>query len=78
MPYNVIRIGSLVTYRDENTKQEHTVSLTWPLDADISKAQISVATPVGAALIGLSENAIIDWETNKGELRYLTVLNVKN
>ncbi len=78
MPHNVIRIGSIVTYRDENTKQEHTVSLTWPSDADISKVQISVATPVGAALIGLSEKASIDWKTNKGQLRHLTVLNVKN
>ena len=78
MPDGVIRIGSMVTYRDENTKQDHSVCLSWPSDADISEKRISVVTPVGAALIGLAEGASIDWETNSGQVRHLTILSVKN
>lgn len=46
--------------------------------ADIEKKRISVLTPIGAALIGLAEGASIDWETNSGQIRQLTVLKVKN
>jgi len=34
-------------------------------------------TPVGAALIGLSKNQSIDWETPARERRSLTVLSVQ-
>jgi regulator of nucleoside diphosphate kinase len=35
-----------------------------------------VLTPIGAALIGLSVNQSIEWETPLGERRLLTVLHV--
>ena len=43
---------------------------------DIAHGRISVLTPVGAALIGLSAGDSITWETRKGEVRRLTVLNI--
>lgn len=46
------------------------------MSADIEKRRISILTPVGAALIGLAEGASIDWETNSGETRHLTILKV--
>ena len=78
MPSDVITIGSEIKYRDEILNKDHTVFLVFPIDADIAKQCVSVLTPIGAALIGISKGASIDWETNSGELRHLTILDVKN
>ena len=40
--------------------------LVFPGQADISKGKISILTPVGAALIGLSEGQSITWSTRDG------------
>ena len=70
-------MGSEVEFRDDTTGKVQTVMLVYPGDADISQARISVLTPVGAALIGLSAEDSITWETRTGELRQLTVLKVR-
>ena len=54
-----------------------TVTLVYPRDADISRGRVSVLTPVGAALIGVSAGDSITWETRTGELRKLTVLKIR-
>jgi regulator of nucleoside diphosphate kinase len=61
----------------DTTGKVQTVMLVYPGDADISQAKISVLTPVGAALIGLSVEDSITWETRTGEIRQLTVLKVR-
>lgn len=76
MPADVVNIGSEVTYRDDISGSDHTVTLVLPAEANISEGRVSVLTPVGAALIGLSEGASIDWETNAGERRQLTIIQV--
>jgi regulator of nucleoside diphosphate kinase len=70
-------MGSRVRFRDDVTGQERTLTLAYPEDADISSGRISVLTPVGAALIGLSVGQSIEWETASGGLRSLTVLEVR-
>lgn len=76
MPADVVNIGSEVRYRDEVTGREQTVTLVLPADVDIDDGRISVLTPIGAALIGLSSGAGIGWDTREGEERRLTVLGV--
>jgi len=76
VPASVVNMGSEVTYRDNSTGGEETVTLVFPKDADISKRRISVLTPIGAALIGLSEGARFDWTTRDGKLRALTIMKV--
>lgn len=76
MPADVVNIGSEITYRDDMSGRDHTVTLVLPVGANISEGRVSVLTPVGAALIGLSEGASIDWETNAGERRQLTIIRV--
>ena len=51
--------------------------LVYPDQAEVAAGRISVLTPVGAALIGLSKNQSIDWETPARERRSLTVLSVQ-
>lgn len=76
MPANVIGIGSSVTYRDETTGQERTVTLVYPEDADIAERRISVMTPIGVALLGLAEGAGFHWDTRDHQRRMLTVIGV--
>jgi regulator of nucleoside diphosphate kinase len=70
-------MGSEVEFRDDSTGKVQTVTLVYPNDADISQRRISVLTPVGTALIGLGAGDSITWETRNGELRQLTVLQVR-
>ncbi|MBK3406742.1 nucleoside diphosphate kinase regulator [Methylorubrum populi] len=69
-------MGCRVEFRDDTTGKVQTVTLVYPGEADIGQGRISVLTPVGAALIGLSKGQSIDWATRTGETRRLTVLEV--
>ncbi|MFJ5368085.1 nucleoside diphosphate kinase regulator [Bosea sp. CER48] len=71
------RIGSQIVYRDESTKRETTVTLVWPQDADIEKNRVSVMTPIGVALIGMAADRSIDWTTRSGDVKRLTVLEIR-
>jgi regulator of nucleoside diphosphate kinase len=51
--------------------------LVYPKSADIEAGRISVLTPIGAALIGLSAGQAISFATPSGELRSLTVVEVR-
>ncbi len=73
----LVAMGSRVTFRDDVTSQVRTVTLVYPDEADLAEGKISVLTPVGAALIGLSVNQSIEWETVSGGRRSLTVLTVE-
>lgn len=70
------RMGSRVDFRDNATGRTQSVTLVYPGEADIEQGKISVLTPIGAALIGLSMGQSIDWETRSGALKRLTVLAV--
>ncbi|AVO39691.1 nucleoside diphosphate kinase regulator [Pukyongiella litopenaei] len=76
MPANVVSIGSTVTYRDESTGIERTVTLSYPEDADIAQQRVSVVTPIGVALLGLTEGAVFHWDTRANQRRMLTVIRV--
>ena len=71
MPADVVNFGSEVTYRDEATGRAYTVKLVMPHDADVRARRVSVLTPVGTALIGRAEGAVIDCEFPVGKVRQL-------
>jgi len=75
-PPGVVGMGTAVAYRDDVTGNERTVTLVFPDEADLAAGKISVLTPVGAALIGLSAGQSIEWRTPGGGVRSLTVLRV--
>ena len=77
MPANVVTIGSTVTYRDDGNGQEKSATLVYPEDADISKLRVSVMTPIGVALLGLTEGASFHWDTRDHQRRLLTVTRVE-
>lgn len=77
IPDNVVRMGSTVTYRADDG-DERSVTLVFPADADISEGRISILTPIGTALLGLSPNQSIEWIARDGRRHALTVLAVHN
>ena len=70
---DLVAMGSRVTFRDNTTGQTRTVTLVYPEDADVAQNRISVLTPIGAALIGLSVGQSIEWQTLEKQSRSLTV-----
>ena len=79
----VVAMGSEVEFRDDATGRSRTVNLVYPDQqrdasdqADLDDGKLSVLSPVGAALIGLSVGQSIEWETPTGDRRSLTVLSV--
>jgi regulator of nucleoside diphosphate kinase len=73
-----VRMGSQVRYCDDKTGDIRDVVLVYPHEADISLKRISVLTPVGAALIGLSVGQVIEFQTPGHQRRSLTILDVSD
>ena len=74
----VVRMGSQVRYCDDKTGEVRDVVVVYPHEADIALKRVSVLTPVGAALIGLSVGQHIEFRTPGHNKRSLTVLGVSN
>jgi regulator of nucleoside diphosphate kinase len=72
----VVRMGSQVRFCDDRTGEVRDVVLVYPHEADITLRRVSVLTPVGAALIGLSVGQAIEFQTPGHGKRSLTVLGV--
>ncbi len=71
----IVRMGTTLRYSTD-AGEDRTVTLVFPHDADISAGKISILTPIGVALIGLSAGQSIDWEARDGRIRRLTVESV--
>ena len=75
-PRDAVNIGSWVTYTDRATEHGRTVQLVYPEEADIAEGRVSVLTPIGAALLGLSPGQRMRWLTRTGAPRDLVVTAV--
>jgi len=76
IPPDTVTMGSAVRYRDGETGQIFTVTLVYPEAEDRAASRISVLSPEGAALIGLSEGQSIRYVTPAGRRKWLVVLSV--
>ena len=72
----LVAMESEVTFRDDISGQERSVTLVYPETANVDAGRISILTPIGAALIGLSVGQTIEFQTPGGRWRSLTVLKV--
>ena len=77
IPSDVVTMGSDVTFVDAKSGAERTVRLVYPGDADISTGRISILTPIGAGLIGLSVGQSINWPDRSGDDHMLTIVAVR-
>ena len=74
----LVVMGSRLLYRDDETDRARWITLVYPHEADVAAGRISILSPIGAALIGLSVSQSIAFETPSGARRSLTVLAVAN
>ena len=75
IPADIVRIGSTVSFKPD-TGETKTVTLVLPPEADIAQGKISILTPIGTALIGLSAGQSIEWTDRNGVRHELAVLSV--
>lgn len=75
-PPNVVAMNSDVDF-EYSGRRYRDFRLVYPRYADITDGRISVLTPVGAALIGLSEGATMSWLGPNRDVHSLTVLRVR-
>lgn len=73
----VVTMGSEVTFLDEKNGTERTLRLVYPGDADIAAGRLSILTPVGAGLIGLSVGQSINWPDRGGMDHRLSIVAVQ-
>lgn len=75
VPDSVAQMGSTVEFHSD-AGQHRRVTLVFPAEADISANRVSILTPIGTALIGLSAGQSINWTTRDGRQNELTVISV--
>ena len=71
----VVRMGSTLRFTTD-AGEDRTVTLVYPGEADIAQGKVSVLTPVGAGLIGLSAGQTIVWPDREGHERPIRILKV--
>ena len=70
----LVTMGSRVRFRFGTDERVREATLVYPHEANAEAGRISVLTPIGAALIGLSVGQSIEWQAPGGEWRFVTVL----
>lgn len=75
-PPDVVRMGSTVEFKSDEA-QARRVTLVFPGEANIEEGRVSILTPVGTALLGLSQGQSIMWTAPDGRRHQLTVLAVE-
>jgi regulator of nucleoside diphosphate kinase len=71
VPPDVATMNSLVRYADETRGVVRTVALVYPRAARGGRSMVSVLTPLGSALLGLSVGQAIEWDFPDGSRRRL-------
>jgi regulator of nucleoside diphosphate kinase len=77
IPRDVVTIGSRVTFEEERSGHVREVVLAYPSDADASAGRISVLAPVGAALLGLRVDDVIEWPLPGGRTARIRIRSVE-
>lgn len=75
LPADAVCMGSEVRF-ETTDGFNRSLQLVYPDAADISMRRISILTPIGAALIGLSSGQSIPWLGRDGREHVLTVHSV--
>jgi regulator of nucleoside diphosphate kinase len=76
MPPDVATMNSLVRYTDLAEGISRTVALIYPSAVRTGEGMVSVLSPVGSALLGLSAGQTIEWDFPDGSRRRLRLEEV--
>lgn len=73
----VVRMGSTLEY-ETTGGDKRIVTLVFPGEEDIAAGKVSILTPIGIALIGLSTGDAISWSSLGGRTHQLTVTRIED
>lgn len=76
IPADVVTMNSVVTFKDEDSGDEVTITLVYPSGAGVP-GTVSIFAPVGSALLGLRVGQHIEWPMPDGRRRPLCVLEIE-
>jgi regulator of nucleoside diphosphate kinase len=65
-PPTLVTMNSRVVFENLSTSRKREITLSYPRDADATRGRISVFSPLGSALLGLSVGQAIDWKLPNG------------
>lgn len=77
LPASVVALDSMVTLREASTKATVRVQVVEPEAVDSDELKISVLSPMGAALIGLSQGESIEWQVSDQLKRTLVIIAIE-
>lgn len=76
MPGNVVSMHSTVNFTVLSTGREFTYTLVYPQEVNGDESKLSILTPVGSALLGLSVGQEIEWPVAAGKTTKVRINNV--
>lgn len=77
VPSDVVKVNSIVEFTlDTRGERVERLKLSYPAESTAGDGYVSIASPVGVALLGLREGQSIEWTSRYGERRSLKVLKV--
>ena len=76
MPAKVVTMNSTVRFEITSPKEEFCMTLVYPSEISNGSNQISILTPIGTALLGLSEGSQIEWPRRDGQMIKVRILEV--
>lgn len=76
LPEHTVAMNSRIEFIDEGSGARRTVQLVYPRDADIAAGRVSILTPIGAGLIGMTAGSSIRWPDRDGHDRVLRIVSV--
>lgn len=68
MPVNIVTLHSTVRYLDLYSNKERVVTLVFPSIADHSTGRISIAAPLGAAILGRAAGETVSMKVFNGTM----------
>ncbi|WP_194722250.1 nucleoside diphosphate kinase regulator [Noviherbaspirillum malthae] len=76
VPPTVVSMNSKVRFEIESPKEEFCLTLCFPKSSEARQDALSVLTPIGTALLGMSEGSFIEWPRRDGQMIRVKVLEV--
>ena len=76
IPHSVVTMNSTVRFEIDSPREELCLTLTYPGKTSNTPEEISVLTPIGTALLGMSVGSEIEWPRPDGKLVKVRILSV--
>ncbi|WP_293775868.1 GreA/GreB family elongation factor [uncultured Oxalicibacterium sp.] len=75
---DIALLGSSITFASQASGQSSNVTLVLPTEADPAQGRISVLTPIGLALIGRKNNALVDVNLPSGRHEKMRIIDIQS